>query len=133
MEEETKNEEIQAEEVKDEAATETADAAAEAPADEKPLEKMTAPELKEVAGKIPGVTGVTAMKKEELIALIKEYRGIADEEPEKVESSKIGDLKKKIIDLKAAKAAAQKEKNKKEIDVLRRRINRLKKLTRKAG
>ena len=133
MEEETKTEETQAEEVKDEAATEPADAAPEIPADEKPLEKMTAPELKEVAGKIPGATGVTAMKKADLIALIKEYRGIVDEEPQKVESSKIAELKKKIVDLKAAKAAARDGKNKKEVDILRRRINRLKKMTRKAG
>ena len=94
---------------------------------------MTAPELKEVAGKIPGATGVTAMKKEQLIALIKEYRGIVDDESKKVEATKIGALKKKIVDLKAAKAAAQEEKNKKEVDILRRRINRLKKMTRKAG
>ena len=132
MEEETKTEETQTEEVKDEAATESTDAAMDAPANEKPLEKMTAPELKEVAAKIPGVTGVTAMKKEDLLALIKEYRGIVDEEPKKGESSKISDLKKKIIDLKAAKTAAQNEKNKKEVDILRRRINRLKKMTRKA-
>ena len=133
MEEETKNEETQAEEIKDEAVTETDSAAAEVSAEEKPLEKMTAPELKEVAGKIPGATGVTAMKKEQLIALIKEYRGIVDDESKKVEATKIGALKKKIVDLKAAKAAAQEEKNKKEVDILRRRINRLKKMTRKAG
>ncbi|MGD9161125.1 MAG: Rho termination factor N-terminal domain-containing protein [Desulfobacteraceae bacterium] len=137
MEEETKTEETQEEEVKEEAAAETveetADSAPEAPEDEKPLEKMTSPELKEVAKNIPGVTGVTAMKKDELIALIKKYRGIEDEEPKKVESSKIADLKKKIVDLKAAKAAAQEGKNKKEVDILRRRINRLKKMTRKAG
>ena len=137
MEEETKTEEAQEEEVKEEVAAETVeettDTAAEAPEDEKPLEKMTAPELKEVAGKIPGATGVTAMKKDELIALIKEYRGIVDEEPKKVESSRIAGLKKKIVDLKAAKAAAREGKDKKEIDILRRRINRLKKMTRKAG
>jgi cell division protein FtsX len=131
MEEEIKNEEVQ-EEVKDEAA-ETTDAPAEASEEEKPLEKMTAPELKEVAGQIPGVTGVTAMKKEELIALIKEFRGIKEDEPETADPSKIAELKKKIVDLKAAKAAAQEGKNKKEIDILRRRINRLKKMTRKAG
>ena len=132
MEEETRTEETQEEE-KDDAAAETADAAPEIPEDEKPLEKMTSPELKEVAGRIPGVTGVTAMKKADLIALIKEYRGIVDDEPQKAEPLKISTLKKKIVDLKAAKTAAQGAKNKKEVDVLRRRINRLKKMTRKAG
>ena len=76
MEEETKKEEdakeeeigeeIAAEEVKDEAP------AVQPPQDEKPLEKMTTPELKEIAFGIPGVTGVTAMKKDQLLALIKE-------------------------------------------------------------
>lgn len=140
MEEETKTEETQEEEVKEEAAAEaveetaeeTADAADDVPEEEKPLEKMTSPELKEVAKSIPGVTGVTAMKKDELIALIKEHRGIVDEEPE-IDTSKIKELKNKIVDLKAAKAAAQEAKNKKEIDILRRRINRLKKKTRKAS
>ena len=37
---------------------------------EKPLEKMTAPELREIAIKLPGVAGVHAMKKGELLALI---------------------------------------------------------------
>ncbi len=125
MEEETKNEETQEEEVKNEAAPEEA-------AEEKPLDKMTSPELKEIAAKIPGVTGVTAMKKEDLIALIKKHRGIADEESKKDIAIDIASLKKKIVALKAVKTAAQNEKNKKEIEVLRRRINRLKKKTRKA-
>ena len=126
MEEETKTEETQEEEVKNEAAPEEA-------AEEKPLEKMTSPELKEIAAKIPGVTGVTAMKKEDLLALIKKHRGIVDEEQKKDTVIDIASLKKKIVALKAAKTAAQNEKNKKEIDILRRRINRLKKMTRKAG
>lgn len=137
MEEETKNEETGEEEVRDEAAesAETVETE-ESPAEEKPLDKMTSPELKEVAKKIPGVTGVTAMKKDELLALIKKDRGIVDEEPPKAAEKKdisVSDIKKKIIDLKAAKATAQTGKNKKEVAILRRRINRLKKMTRKAG
>jgi len=139
MDEEIKNEETKEEEVKEEAATEAS--ASDEPTEEKPLEKMTAPELKDVAKKIPGVTGVTAMKKADLLALIKKQRGIVDEEPDqdsgKKDSGKkdisVKEIKKKIVDLKAAKAAAQESKNKKETDILRRRINRLKKMTRKAG
>ena len=126
MEEETKTEETQEEEVKNEAPPEGA-------AEEKPLYKMTSPELKEIAAKIPGVTGVTAMKKADLLALIKKHRGIVDEEHKKDTVIDIASLKKKIVALKAAKTAAQNEKSKKEIDILRRRINRLKKMTRKAG
>ncbi|NLD35681.1 MAG: transcription termination factor Rho [Desulfatiglans sp.] len=102
-------------------------------AEEKPLDKMTAPELKEIAATIPGATGVTAMKKEELLALIKKHRGIEDEtHAQKAEAAKKS-LKSKLIDLRALKITAREEKNKKEVDILRRRINRLKKKTRKAG
>ena len=36
---------------------------------EKPLDKMTAKELREIAIEIPGVTGVHAMKKEQLLEI----------------------------------------------------------------
>jgi ABC-type uncharacterized transport system ATPase subunit len=44
---------------------------------EKPLDKMTVVELREVAKEeIPGITGVTGMKKDQLLEAIKEARGI---------------------------------------------------------
>lgn len=139
MEEETKKEETQEEEIKAEAAEEPVkaeEAKKDESQEEKPLEKMTAPELKEIAKQIPGVTGVTAMKKEDLIKLIKEFRGIVDEEPKKEAAKAALDLKgikEKIVSLKAEKKSSQEEKkNRKEINVLRRRINRLKKRARKA-
>jgi hypothetical protein len=101
--------------------------------EEKPLDKMTAPELKEIAAQIPGATGVTAMKKEELLAIIKKHRGIEDEANGNKGSVTAKSLKHKLIDLRTAKAAAREVKNKKEVDILRRRMNRLKKKTRKAG
>ena len=55
---------------------------------EKPLDKMTAPEWREIAKNIEGVTGVHAMKKDELLSLIKEDRGIKDEEPVKAKKKK---------------------------------------------
>jgi hypothetical protein len=106
---------------------------AHAEAEEKPLDKMTAPELKEIAATIPGATGVTAMKKEELLAIIKKHRGIEDDTHVKKAEAAKKTLKNKLIDLKAAKAAARQAKNKKEVDIIRRRMNRLKKKTRKAG
>ena len=57
--------------------------------EEKPLDKMTAPELREIAREIPGVDGVHAMKKQELLAVIKEARGIKDEEPAKKSAKEI--------------------------------------------
>jgi len=102
---------------------------------EKPLEKLTAPELREIAKEIEGVTGTHAMKKEELLKIIKQARGIVDEKPAKKKKVKIiftvVDLKKKIIALRDEKAAAHKAQDVKKIDILRRRINRFKKRSRK--
>lgn len=103
----------------------------------KPLEKMTAVELREVAMEIEGVTGAHAMKKEELLQLIKEAWGIAEEEPVKAKETKAGstvkDLKAKIARFKEEKEAAREANDRKKVDVLRRRINRLKKQTRKTA
>ena len=46
---------------------------------QKPLEKMTAKELREMALGIEGIVGVHSMNKPELIAAIKEAKGIVDE------------------------------------------------------
>ena len=146
MEEETKDEGIKQEgEVKADAAGENPGEevqelpeAVEPGQEEKPLEKMTTPELKEIALNIPGATGVTAMKKDQLLALIKEYRGIKDEEPPKKKKAdskervSAADLKQKIVKLREYKQEAQKDRDRKKANILRRRINRLKKRTRKA-
>ncbi|MFC1822698.1 transcription termination factor Rho [Thermodesulfobacteriota bacterium] len=104
---------------------------------EKPLDKMTAPELREVAKGIEGVTGVHAMKKDQLLEIIKEDRGIKDEIPAKKKISKhednVKELKQKIVALKEEKREARASKDKKKVDVLRRRMNRLKKRTRKVA
>jgi hypothetical protein len=47
---------------------------------EKPLEKMTAKELREIALEIPEIEGVHAMKKEELLEAIRKSRGVEREE-----------------------------------------------------
>ncbi len=146
MDEENKVNEIKEEEaVKEESsAGSEAEEAVETPPEadtgqeEKPLEKMTTPELKDVALEIPGVTGVTAMKKDQLLALIKEYRGITDEEPKKkkkatLKGESIRDLKRKVVTLREDKKMARDEKDRKKVDIIRRRINRLKKRTRKVG
>ena len=107
---------------------------------EKPLEKMTAPELKEVAKQIPGLTGVHAMKKADLIDVIKEYYGIEEEVPAKGKKKKtekriasVKELKAKIIQLREKKEEARATKDRKNVEILRRRINRLKKQTRKVA
>ena len=125
MEEEVKNEEVQEEHK-------------EAPKEGKPLDKMTAPELREIAKEIPGVEGVHAMKKEQLLEIIKKHRGIKDETPKRKKAKKIAgittkQLKEKILQLKAEKEAARQARDKRKVDILRRRINRLKKQTRKVA
>jgi hypothetical protein len=107
---------------------------------EKPLEKMTAPELKELAKEIPGLTGVHAMKKADLLDVIKEYYGIEEEVPAKGKKKKaakrkvsVKELKAKIIQLREKRKEAQASKDRKHVEILRRRINRLKKQTRKVA
>ena len=100
---------------------------------EKPLEKMTVKELKEVALEIPGVTGVTAMKKQELIDIIKKDRGIEDKKKPTKPIATVKELKKKIVQFGLDKQKAREAKDRKKVDILRRRINRLKKQTRKVA
>ncbi len=99
---------------------------------EKPLEKMTVKELREMAKDIPGITGVHAMKKEELIVEIKKAKGIKDEPIKKADAS-IADLKQKIKALKAQRREALEAKDKKNATIFKRRISRLKKKTRRAA
>ena len=109
-------------------------------APEKPLEKMTVKELKDIALEIPGLEGVTAMKKDELLAVIIKERGIKEEKPAKEKKKKIDkptlsvkELKGKILFLRDEKKAAREANDRHRIDILRRRINRLKKRTRKVA
>ncbi len=105
---------------------------------EKPLDKMTAPELRDIAKEIPGISGVHAMKKAELLAAIKEAKGIEDEKPGKTKEKKAvkqpaskKDLREKILDLKKEKDSARESGDRHAVDILRRRIKRLKRQTRK--
>lgn len=98
---------------------------------DKPLEKMTIKELKEIALEIPDVIGAHGMNKAELFTVIKEHRGIVDEGKSKTVDTRA--VKKQIAELKAEKKKIQAEGDKKKIDRIRRKISRLKKKTRKAA
>jgi hypothetical protein len=106
--------------------------------DEKHLEKLTIKELREIATGIPHERAIHDMKKEELVAFIKEARGIKDETTVKkkkplvrIKMTRI-ELKAKIRELKALKMqAAESNENKKAV-MLRKRINQLKKKSRRA-
>ncbi|MBW2490833.1 MAG: Rho termination factor N-terminal domain-containing protein [Deltaproteobacteria bacterium] len=101
-------------------------------AKEKPLEKMTAKELRELGKQIPEITGVYGMNKAELISAIKKARGIIEETTAKPDAS-VRDIKKKIKSLKANHENALNNRDKKMADIYRRRIIKLKKKTRRAG
>ena len=99
---------------------------------EKDLEKMTATELREEAMKIEGVTGVHAMKKEQLIEIIRKARGLPPKRP-RVSGQElgIGEIKAKIRALKLEREAARSSGDRRRVELLRARIKRLKRMTRK--
>lgn len=99
---------------------------------EKPLEKMTAKELREVGKQIPELTGVHGMNKAELISAIKKARGITEDSVKKSDSS-VREIKKKIKKLKTEREAAINDNDNKMAKIYRRRITRLKKKTRRAA
>jgi hypothetical protein len=100
-------------------------------AKDKPLEKMTSKELREVALQIPEITGVHGFNKPELISAIKKARGI--EEETKKKSSSVRDIKRQIRALKVDYRAAREAEDNKRAKILRRKISRMKKKTRRAA
>lgn len=109
---------------------------------EKPLEKLTAKELREMALGLPGIHGVHAMKKEELITAIRAAKGMTEPEPKKekhlvTKKEKVvltvAELKKKVKELRAKREGLLQQRNLKMAEILRRKISRLKKRTRRAA
>jgi len=106
--------------------------------EKKELEKMTAVELRELALKdYPGITGVHAMKKEELLLAIHQARGEDIKEIKKKAAGKVKadkkEIKKRIRQLKEKKNELLSGGSKKDLIRLRRKIKRLKRLTQKAA
>jgi len=100
---------------------------------EKPLDKMTAKELREVALTLEGIVGVHAMNKSELIAAVKEAKGIVEEKKATKAEFDVRALKTKIKELKDKRSLAKEAGNNRLADALRRRISNLKKKTRRAA
>jgi polyhydroxyalkanoate synthesis regulator phasin len=98
----------------------------------KPLEKMTAKELRELTiEKIPQITGASGMGKDELVSTIKAVLGITEDRQATAYKEEIWSLKRRIKDLRAQKmesdGLSQKDKDKlrKQIKQLKRRTRRL--------
>ena len=100
---------------------------------EKPLDKMTATELRKYALDMGEISGVHGMNKEELLVAIKEVKGIKDE-GKVTEKVSMRDLKVKAGEMRTKKleALAAGEPRKK-VEILRKKANRMKKRTRKAA
>jgi hypothetical protein len=97
---------------------------------EKPLVKMTVKELREIALGIPDLTGVHGMNKQDLLTAVKAHRGIADEKPRKGAGS-VREVKQQIRTLKTRKQALAGDADRRQAEILRRRLSRLKKKTRR--
>ena len=102
-------------------------------AKEKPLEKLTAPELRDIAKQLPEVTGASGMNKAELIAVIKKARGIEETGRKKQSDVSVREIKAKIRELKKKRQEFLERDDRKMADIFRRRISRLKKKTRRAA
>ena len=100
--------------------------------EEKPLDRMTAKELREVALGLEGIVGVHAMNKSELLAAVKKAKGIVDDKKRRT-SVDVRTIKGKIRELRSQKEAIKEAGDKGKMKILRRRINRLKKKTRRVA
>ena len=102
----------------------------------KNLEKLTIKELREIAAGIPHEKAILDMKKEELVAFIKEARGIKEEIPAKKKKhvAKIKmtkpELKARIRESKALKTQAMESNDNKKVVMLRHQLTQLKKKSR---
>ena len=107
--------------------------------EEKDLEKMTATELREFALKnYPDIMGVHAMKKEELLLAIHKARGeVVKEAKKKKKAVKVQidkkELKKQIRLLKTERGKFLQENNKNALAKVRKKLKKLKRLTKKAA
>ncbi|MDP2840090.1 MAG: hypothetical protein Q8O11_08530 [Syntrophales bacterium] len=107
--------------------------------DEINLKKMTVKELRVIAAEIPHERAIHDMKKEELVAFIKEARGIKDETPVKKKKHAVKikttkpELKARIRELKVLKWQALESNENKKAAMLRHQISQLKKKSRRVA
>lgn len=97
----------------------------------RPLVKMTTKELRDVAKAVSEITGVHGMRKQELIDALRQSKGIAVVKAKQPDQS-VKAIKEKIHSFRAMQATAREANERKQAAILRRRISRLKKKTRRA-
>lgn len=107
--------------------------------EEQNLDKLTIKELREIAAQFPHERAILDMKKPELVAFIKQAKGISDDSHTRQRKIKAkltmtkADIKAKIRELKILKAQAQESNQKKLAGTLRHKIGHLKKVSRRVA
>lgn len=101
-------------------------------AKEKPLEKMTAKELREAAIATGEIVGASGMNKEELLSAIRQARGIEEPQGKKADSG-VREMKEKMKAVKAKYQEAMDAADDKMAEIYRKRAIRLKKKIRRAA
>ena len=109
------------------------------PHDDQHLDKLTVKELREMAEEFPHEKAIHDMKKEELVAFIKQAKGIKDEghahkhKPRgKIRLTK-PEVKAKIRELKVLHGRALEDSDREKAALLRHKISRLKKISRRVA
>jgi len=96
---------------------------------EKPLDRWTVKELREEALKIPDVQGVHGMNKEDMVALLRKAKGMS--EPEKKKGGSVRETKAKTVALQKLRDEERVQgASRNRINILRKKISRLKSQTR---
>jgi hypothetical protein len=99
----------------------------------RPLEKMTTKDLKAAALQAGGLSGVSGMKKEQLVDALRKAKDIEAAPMKKTDASTTRQLKAQIRAMQSQRMAAVAANNRPAATILRRRIARLKKKTRHAS
>jgi hypothetical protein len=99
--------------------------------EKKSLEKHTVKELREMALAVGGMSGVSAMKKEELIKAIKEAKGVPLKAVREKPVESIVDLKKKCRELRVKRDELKAKGDRLQALYIKRKISKLKKRTRR--
>jgi hypothetical protein len=97
---------------------------------EKPLERWTIKELRDEALKIPNISGVHGMNKEEIVEILREEKGIPA--PEKKKGDSVRNIKVKVAELRKTRNEERSQgATRARLEILRKKISRLKKKTRR--
>lgn len=97
---------------------------------EKPLERWAIKELRDEALNIPNISGVHGMNKEEMVEALREHKGIPAPEKKK-KGDTIRNTKAKVEELRKTRDEERSQgATRARLDILRKKISRLKTQTR---